>query len=99
MKLKDTKPLAGWALVEPEAQEEKTSSGIYLSPTITNDFPQAGTIIAIGSEETNEYGTVRKPQFKVGDNMLFKKWGGNEIEIERKKYLFVKFDDFLAKYE
>ena len=89
------KPVAGWVLVKPE-QEKQTKGGIYIPDTVKGDIPEEGRVVAVGPDELNEYGTTRKSPVNVGDKVMFKKWGGNEVEIKKKKYLFVKFDDFLA---
>lgn len=90
------KPISGWVLVEPKEVKEKTDGGIFIPEVVKGDVPQEGKVVAVGPDEYNEYGITRKSPVDVGDVVLFKKWGGNEIEIDKEKYLFVKFDDFLA---
>ena len=92
------KPISGWVLVQPndEIREKAKTSGIILSDNFNSDMPQSGKVIAVGPDEYNEYGITRKSPVNVGDDVLFKKWGGNEINIEDKKYLFVRFEDFIA---
>lgn len=89
------KPVAGYLLIEPTEKEEKTSSGIYL-PESAGEKPQKGKVLAVGPEEITDSGAKRKSPVKVGDVVIYKKWGGNEIKIEGKEYLFSKFDDILA---
>lgn len=89
------KPSAGYLLIEPTEKEEKTSSGIYL-PESAGEKPQKGKVLAVGPEEITDSGAKRKSPVKVGDIVIYKKWGGNEIKIEGKEYLFSKFDDILA---
>ncbi len=99
MKTKLTKinmnPVAGYLLIEPTEKEEKTSSGIYL-PDSAGEKPQQGKILAVGPEEITDSGTKRKSPVKTGDVVIYKKWGGNEVKIEGKEFLFAKFDDILA---
>lgn len=84
------KPTAGYVLIEPLEKEVKTSSGIYL-PENAGEKPQKGNVLAVGDDTKD----VKKP-CSPGDSVLYKKWGGNEIKIEGKEYLFVKFEDILA---
>ena len=50
----------------------------------------------MGPEEITDSGTKRKSPVKTGDVVIYKKWGGNEVKIEGKEFLFAKFDDILA---
>ena len=96
------KPTAGYLLIEPLEKEVKTSSGIYL-PENAGEKPQKGKVVAAGAASCSdckggECSMVDAPA-KVGDVVLYKKWGGNEVKIEGKEYLFVKFEDILAVEE
>jgi len=95
MKKLNLKPTAGYLLIEPLEKEVKTSSGIYL-PDSAGEKPQKGKILGVGASETTDSGKVRKSPVKVGDIVIYKKWGGNEVKMEGKEYLFVKFEDILA---
>jgi chaperonin GroES len=88
-------PCAGYLLIEPAEAQSRTASGIYL-PETSDEKPQKGKILAIGADEVTEHGATRKSQVKVGDVVIYKKWGGNEVKIDNKEYLFVKFEDILA---
>lgn len=88
------KPAAGYLLIEPLDKETKTASGIYL-PDNAGEKPQKGKILATGGSLLQDGQKVGSPA-KVGDTVLYKKWGGNEVKIEGKEYLFVKFEDILA---
>lgn len=89
------KPTAGYILLEPEEAETKTASGIVL-PDSAGEKPQSGKVLAVGDEEVTDSGKTKKAPVKVGDRVIYKKWGGNEIKLEGKEYLFVKFEDILA---
>lgn len=89
-------PAPGYMVIEPEEAEQKTSSGIYLPDNATDEKPVKGKILAIGETEINEHGVKRSCPAKVGQVVIYKKWGGNEVKIEGKEYLFAKFDDILA---
>lgn len=89
------KPTAGYLLIEPLEKEAKTASGIYL-PDSAGEKPQKGKILAVGEPEITEKGIKRPSPVKIGDTVIYKKWGGNEVKIEGKEYLFVKFEDIMA---
>ncbi|MBQ6437829.1 co-chaperone GroES [bacterium] len=102
--VKKLKPMAGYVLVEPTEKDAVTKSGILL-PTDTNDKPQTGKILAIGESKCNcehcecqncECGEL---EAKVGDTVVYKKWGGNDVKIDDIEYQFLKFEDILAKLE
>ncbi len=92
------KPAAGYLLIEPMEAEEKTASGIYL-PDSASEKPQQGKVLAVGPDEITDSGAKRKSPAKVGDVVIYKKWGGNEVKIKGIEYLFAKFDDILAIVE
>ncbi len=94
--LSSVKPTSGYVLIEPEEATKQTSSGIYLPDSASGDKPQQGKILAAGPDEVTEKGNTRKSPAKVGDKVIYKKWGGNEVKIDAKEYLFVKFEDILA---
>ncbi|MGB6838715.1 MAG: co-chaperone GroES [Microgenomates group bacterium] len=89
------KPTAGYLLIEPAEPEKKTASGIYL-PETSEEKPLKGKVLAVGPDEITEKGIKRTSPVKVGDVVIYKKWGGNEVKIEGKEYLFAKFEDILA---
>lgn len=92
------KPTAGYLLIEPLEKEVKTASGIYL-PDNAGEKPQKGKVIAVGSAVDCDCKTgscKQESPAKVGETVLYKKWGGNEVKLEGKDYLFVKFEDVLA---
>lgn len=88
-------PAAGYLLIEPLEAQGKTASGIYL-PESASEKPQKGKVLAVGEPEITESGTKRPAPAKVGDTVIYKKWGGNEVKIGDKEYLFSKFEDILA---
>lgn len=88
-------PMPGYVLVEPAASEEKTLGGIYL-PDSHDEKPQYGTVIAVGDNWETESGATIKSPVKVGDSVVYKKWGGNDVKIKDVEYQFLKFEDILA---
>lgn len=92
------KPLMGYVLVEPSEAETKTSSGIIL-PESAQEKPAQGTVVSCGDEMVLEGGKVLKCPVKVGDKVVYKKWGGDEIKVMGVEYKLVKFDDLMAILE
>lgn len=89
------KPAPGYLVIEPLEAETKTASGIYL-PDTASEKPQKGSIVAVGDDEITEKGVKKSSPAKLGDIVIYKKWGGNEVKIDGVEYLFAKFDDILA---
>lgn len=90
------KPAAGYLLISPDEAQNKTNSGIYLPDSANSEKPQKGVVLAVGDDEVTESGAKKKAPANVSDSVYYKKWGGNEVKIENKEYLFVKFEDVLA---
>ena len=85
------KPLADRVLVKPAAAEEKTVSGIII-PDSAKEKPLKGEVIATGNGTKDEEMVVKK-----GDNVLYGKYAGTEIELEGTTYLIMRQSDILAK--
>jgi chaperonin GroES len=88
-------PLPGYVLVEPQDPQKKTDSGIYL-PDSHDEKPQQGTVLATGDAWHTEHGATIKSPVSQGDQVIYKKWGGNEVKIGDKEFQFLKFEDILA---
>jgi chaperonin GroES len=82
--------------LEPLEEEKKTMSGIVLPDSAEKEKPIKGKVLAVGPGKIQENGTTRAMSVKVGDVVLFKKYGPDEIELEGKKYLVGDEDDILA---
>ena len=83
-------PLADRILIESAAVETKTSSGIII-PDTAKEKPQRGIVVAVGP------GTKENPvTVKVGDNVLYGKYSGTELQHEGKDYLIMREADILA---
>ena len=93
------KPLSDYILIEPIKEEEKTKSGILLPETASKERPEQGRVIAVGSGKTTSSGKLIPIEVKVGQRVLFTKYGPNEIKLENKEYLIAKQDDILAIIE
>ena len=93
------KPLADYVLIEPIKEEEKTQSGIILPQTAEKERPEQGKVIAVGPGKRNKNGQIVPIEVKVGQKVLFTKYGPNEIKIDNKEYLIAKEEDILAILE
>ena len=93
------KPLSNHIFIEPLSQEKATKSGIVLPENAEKEKPMLGKVTAVGPGKINEKGDRIAMSVKVGDKILFKKYGPDEIEVEGKKYLVGDEDDVLAVIE
>ncbi|EKD62476.1 MAG: hypothetical protein ACD_52C00154G0002 [uncultured bacterium] len=93
--VKKLQPAPGYLLVEPAKQEKQTASGLFL-PDSHSEKPQYGSVLAAGGKLINDRGVEVSSPAKAGDTVIYKEWGGNEVEIGDTKYQFLKFDDILA---
>ncbi|MDR0798724.1 MAG: co-chaperone GroES [Dysgonamonadaceae bacterium] len=84
------KPLADRVLVKPAAAEEKTIGGIII-PDSAKEKPLKGEIIAAGNGTKDE-----EMVLKQGDQVLYGKYAGTEIELDGEKYLIMRQSDVLA---
>jgi len=92
----EIKPLSDHILIEPIKREEKTESGILLPETAEKERPEQGKVAAVGPGKKAKDGKVIPLEVKVGDRVLFTKYGPNEIKIDDKEYLIAKEEDILA---
>ena len=83
-------PLSDRVLVEPQAAETKTASGIII-PDSAKEKPLQGKVVAVGKGKKDHDMTV-----KVGDMVLYGKYSGSELKFEGKDYLIMREDDILA---
>ena len=93
------KPLAHRVFLEPMTDDKTTKSGIVIPETAEKERPMKGRVLATGPGKLSEKGERIPMSVKVGDVVLFKKCGPDEIEIDRKKYLVCEEDDILAVIE
>ena len=78
------KPLADRVLIEPMAAETKTASGIYI-PDTAKEKPQKGKVVAVGPGTKDD-----KISVKVGDKVIYEKFGGTELKWEGTDYLMMQ---------
>lgn len=86
------KPLDDRVVIETKGVEEKSVGGIII-PDTAKEKPLIGEVIAVGTDEDLQ------KIIKVGDKILYGKYGGTEVDIEDKKYLIVSRSDILAIIE
>lgn len=92
------RPLGDRVLVKPNKEEEITASGIVLPDTVDKEKKAEGTVLALGDGEK-----LAKLNLKVGDKVLFEKWGGEEVKIgkgkDEEEYKILPHDKVLAVIE
>ena len=98
VKSSSIKPLFDNVLIKPLEDETKTPSGILL-PESAKEKPQIGKIMAVGSGGMDEKGNKIKMEVKIGQKVMYKKWGGNEIKVGTEEWLLVEQKDILAVVE
>lgn len=91
-------PLFDNVLIRPLEAEQKTASGIVLPDTV-KEKPQTGIVMAVGKGITDDKGKVIPIVVKVGQKVMYKKWGGNEIKINNEEWMLVEQKDILAIVE
>jgi chaperonin GroES len=89
------KPLHDRVLVQRQESSEKTLGGIII-PDTAKEKPAEGKVIAVGDGLRKEDGTILALNVKVGDKILFAKWGGNEVTIDGKDFIIMKESDILG---
>ena len=99
MKISQIKPLYDYVLVEPIEQETVLPSGMILPDTVSKEKPQMGKVLATGTGKYDNNGNKRDLSVKVGDSILYKKWGGTEVKSEDKNLLILKEEDIIAVVE
>lgn len=92
------KPLSDRALIKPLEAETKTAAGLVL-PDTAREKPQQGVVIAIGPGRLDANGERIKPTVKVGERVLYARYGGTELKSEGEKYLLISESDILAVVE
>lgn len=89
-------PLDDRVVVEPMSAEETTAGGIVL-PDSAQEKPQRGTIVAVGPGKLLDSGERGELSVTVGDEVIFGKYGGSEIEVDGNEYKILRESDILAK--
>lgn len=95
IKSNSIKPLFDNVLIKPLEGETKTAGGILL-PETAKEKPQMGKVMAVGPGGVNDDGKLVTIVVKVGQTVMYKKWGGNEVKVEGGEWLLVEQKDILA---
>lgn len=90
------RPLGDRVVVKPISKEEVTKSGIVIPDTIEKERPEQGEVVAIGPGKLLENGQRSTLDVKVGDRVIFSKYGPSEVKVEKEEYLIIKEEDILA---
>lgn len=91
-------PLFDNVLIKPLEMDQKLPSGLVL-PETSKEKPQIGEVMAVGSGGVDEKGNVIKVIIKVGQKVMYKKWGGNEVKVNGQEWTIVEQKDILAIVE
>ena len=89
------RPLGDRVVVKVIEEEEKTAGGIFL-PDTAKEKPQKGEVIAVGSGKLLDNGERVPLEVKVGDRIIFAKYGGTEVKVNGNEYLILRESDILA---
>ena len=92
------RPLNDRILVKRLEEEETTKGGIII-PDSAKEKPAEGEVIAVGKGKRNDKGERVKMDIKVGDRVLFSKYGGTDVKIDGVDHLIMREDDILAVVE
>jgi chaperonin GroES len=92
------RPLHDRILVK-RLEEERTSAGGIIIPDTATEKPIQGKVIAVGNGKILEDGSVRKLDVKIGDKVLFGKYGGTEVKVDGEDLLVMREEDVMAVIE
>ncbi|MDO8522873.1 MAG: co-chaperone GroES [bacterium] len=93
------KPLGDRVLIEPMSEADsakQTKGGIFIPDTADKEKPQEGKVLAVGEGKRLENGTLAPVSVKVGDKVLYTKYGPSEFKVDDKEYLIAKEEDILG---
>jgi chaperonin GroES len=90
------RPLDDRVVVTPNESEEKTAGGIVL-PDSAKEKPQRGTVVAVGAGKLLDSGSRGELSVQVGDQVIYGKYGGTDIEINGEEVKILRESDILAK--
>lgn len=88
--MENVRPLHDRVVVKPHERETMTSGGIII-PDTAKEKPLKGKVVAVGAGKKDEPMTVN-----VGDNVIFSKYGGTEVQIDGDEYMILKESEILA---
>jgi len=92
------KPLGDRVIIRQDDAETVTASGLVLAST-AQEKPDRGTVIAVGEGRLDNHGNLVVPQVKIGDSVIYSKYGGTEIKDGDDEYIILRSDDIYAVVE
>lgn len=93
------KPLADYVVVKVIEQEERTASGLYLPDTAKKEKPSSGFVLAVGPGKVYDGGNRVPVDVKVGDQVFFAKFCGQNVTLDGQEYLLISERDIYAVVE
>jgi chaperonin GroES len=91
-------PLTDHIVLQQVDQEEITTSGIVI-PDTAKEKPQHGLVLSVGPGKMNDAGVVETIELSEGDRVLYQKYTGQEVTVDKEDYIVIKFQDVLARLE
>lgn len=91
------KPLGDRIVVKQDEAQETTAGGLYLANE-SKEKPQTGVVLAVGEGKLNDKGEHLPMPVKVGDRVLYGKYGGTEVDVEGEKVMILRADDIYAAF-
>lgn len=95
-KVREIIPLGDRVLVRTIEAETKTKSGIIIPDTASKERPEQGVVVAVGAGRTTDEGKIISPKVKIGDTVIFSKYGPDEIKLDGEEYYILSESNILA---
>lgn len=92
------KPLHDRVAIKPMPQDEKTTGGIII-PDTAKEKPMQGKVVAVGKGARDSNGNIIPLDVKVGDKVLYGKWGGTEVKVNGEEFVIMKENDIMGIVE
>ncbi|MFC1938110.1 co-chaperone GroES [Chloroflexota bacterium] len=89
-------PMADRLVVKPIEREDVTKGGIFL-PDTAKEKPQEGKVLAVGPGRLSEDGKRIAMDIKVGDIVIYSKYGGTELKVDEEEVIILRESDILAR--
>jgi chaperonin GroES len=94
----ELRPLDDRIVIKPSQAQDKTAGGIFL-PDTAKEKPQVGKVVWVGPGKVQDNGKRTPVSVKKGDEVVYGKYMGNEVEIDGEKYVIVREGDLLGVLE
>ena len=91
-------PLTDHIVLKAVEEEEVTASGLVI-PESAKERPQHGHVVSVGPGKMNEAGVIETIELGAGDRILYQKYTGQEVTVDKEEYIVIRFQDVLAKLE